>query len=117
MALTVEPYAGTETVDGEHSLTADAARVAQAETVAGTYQCFIDFTNLTSTEVYKWTLYEKTITGASQIVFEESIINGNQLPNKGWVSRAYLLGLGFDMTLVKVSGTARAISWRISKAT
>lgn len=114
MTITVEAYTGTETVSTtEWSLTTDTAG-PDTDTTAGIYQAFLDLNALAAGDVFEFKAYEKVRTGDTQrAVYSARFANAQGTPV--WASPSLILGIGWDMTLKKISGTDRAINWRISK--
>lgn len=114
MTITVEAYTGTETVSTtEHSMTTDTSG-PDVDTNAGIYQAFIDLNALAAGDIFTFAVYEKVRTGDTQRkVFTASFAHAQATPV--WASPTLILGVGWDMTLLKASGTDRAINWRISK--
>lgn len=109
-----EAFSGSETVDTtEHSLTTDTSG-PDAETSDGVFQVFIDFNAVTVTEQYQIRVYEKVLSGSTQRIAAEWTVNG-PLSAPVWVSPPLLLMHGWDITLDKIAGTARAIDWSIRK--
>jgi hypothetical protein len=94
-----EAYAGTETVSTtEWSLTSDSA-VLGAIATDGIYQVFLELNNLDAGDVFEFKVYEKVLSGdQGEPVF---------------VTPSLILMHGWEMTLDKISGTDRAISWSI----
>lgn len=115
MTITVEAYAGTETVSTtEWSMTTDTTGPA-TDTSSGLFQAFIDLNALVFGDVFEFCVYEKCRTGDTQRkVYAAQFANAQAAPI--WASPALILGVGWDMTLKRVSGADRAIAWRISKA-
>jgi hypothetical protein len=114
MTITVEAYTGTEDVSTtEWSLTTDTAG-PDADTNAGIYQAFLDLNALASGDVYEFKVYEKVRTGDTQReVYSATFANTQATPV--WVSPTLVLGVGWDMTIRKLTGTVRTVNWRISK--
>lgn len=116
MANPTEAFTGTETVGTtEHSMTTDTAG-PDTETSDGYFHAVIDFTNMAAGDVFEWRLYEKVTSGASQVlsvVARFADAQGAPL----WFSPPLPLLHGWDMTLKKISGTDRSITWSIRKAT
>lgn len=114
MAITLEAYSGTETVGGtEWSMTTDTAG-PDADTTTGIYQAFIDLNAVAAGDVFEFKVYEKARSSDTQrlaVVAQFSGAQGSPL----WISPTLILGNGWDMTLKKISGTDRTITWRISK--
>lgn len=114
MALTVEAFTGTEAVSTtEHSLTTDTAG-PDTDTTEGVFQAFLDLNALAAGDVFEFAVYEKVRTGDTQrAVYSAQFANAQSTPI--WVSPTLILGVGWDMTLIKISGTDRTINWRISQ--
>lgn len=114
MTITVEAYTGTEAISTtEHSLTTDTAG-PDTDLTAGVYQPFIDLANIAAGDVYSFRVYETCRTGDTQRRIYSTIFSGVQ-SSPLWVGPSLVLGVGWDMTLQKISGTDRTINWRISK--
>lgn len=115
MAITIEAFSGIETVGAtEWSMTTDTAG-PDVDTSTGCFQAFIDMNALAAADVFEWRLYDKGRTGGTQRLAASARIAGVQA-TPIWISPAFLLGIGWDMTLKKISGTDRSIEWRISKS-
>lgn len=114
MTITVEAYTGTETVSTtEWSMTTDTSG-PDVDTNPGIYQAFVDLNAVAAGDVFQFLTYEKTRTGDTQRrVYSAQFANAQADPV--WVSPTLILGVGWDMTLLKISGTDRTINWRISK--
>jgi hypothetical protein len=111
MAIT-EAYSGTETVtNDEWDLPTDTTTLG-AVTTDGVYQCFLELNNLAKGDVYQFVAYEKVLSGSTQrAIFTARFTNAQTDPV--WVSPSLILIHGWTMTLNKISGTDRAISWSI----
>lgn len=114
MTITLEAYSGSEAVSTtEHSLTTDTAG-PDVDTTVGIYQAFVDLNALAAGDVFEFKVYEKASTGDTQrAVYAVQFANAQATPV--WASPSLILGVGWDMTLKKISGTDRTITWRISK--
>ena len=114
MPITLEAYAGTETVSTtEWSMTTDTAG-PDTDTNTGVYQAFLDLNALAAGDVFEFRVYEKArSTSTQRLVYYAQFANAQATPV--WASPSLVLGNGWDMTLKKVSGTDRSIDWRISK--
>lgn len=114
MALTfTNDYATISTT--EYSLPTDStSRVAQTDDC--TLQVFLDLSALTATEEYVVRFYEKYASGGTQRLIEEYFFKGVQ-SKPIFVSPAFILGEGWDVTATKVAGTDRAIYWSLRKIT
>ncbi|NJM33985.1 MAG: hypothetical protein HC850_03925 [Rhodomicrobium sp.] len=114
MTITIEAFAGTESVGTtEHSLPTDTA-APNANTMAGVFQPFLDLNALAAGDVFRFRVYEKCRTGDTQRLIYTAEFSGAQA-SPIWAGPSLLLGVGWDMTLRKASGTDRTINWRISK--
>lgn len=111
MSLYVE---GSETVSTtEWSLSTDSAG-PDADTTPGWFQLLLDVNALASTDVYRLRIYEKVLSSSTQKVIYDAYLTGVQA-SPIYETRPLMLMHGWDMTLVKVSGTDRAIEWSIRK--
>jgi hypothetical protein len=117
MAIT-EAHTGTETVGTtEWSLTTDTSYdTGDARTTDGVFQVFIDFNALLVGDQYQIRLYEKVLSSSTQRIAEEWTVVG-PLSSPIWVSPAFILLHGWDITLDKIAGTDRAIDWSIRSVT
>lgn len=116
MTITVEAFTGTETISTtEHSLTTDSAG-PDVDTTAGVFQAFLDLSAMAAGDEFVFKAYEKVRTGDTQrLIYSATFRDAQGTPI--WVSPTLILGVGWDFTLTKVSGTDRAINWRISSIT
>ena len=107
MAIT-ELYAVSETVSTtEWSLTTDSAG-PDADTTDGVFQCWLGLSALLKADLFRFKAYEKVNSASTQrVVFSADFANAQSEPI--WVSPSLILMHGWDFTLVKVSGTDRAI--------
>lgn len=84
------------------------------DTNAGVYQAFIDLHNLAAGDVFEFRVYEKVLSSSTQrLVFSASFAGAQGAPN--WVSPSLILYQGWDMTLIKISGTDRDVDWSIRR--
>ncbi|MGB0084217.1 MAG: hypothetical protein WBP94_02430 [Rhodomicrobiaceae bacterium] len=114
MTITIEAITGTEAVGTtEHSLTTDTDG-PDADTTAGVFQPFLDLNALAAGDVFVFQVYETCRTGDTQRLIYSAEFSGAQAAPI-WGGPSLLLGVGWDMTLKKVSGTDRTINWRISQ--
>jgi len=114
MAITIEAFTGTESVGTtEHSMTTDSAG-PDVDTTTGIFQPFVDLANLAAGDVFTFRVYEKCRTGDTQReIYSVTFAQAQSSPL--WAGPALTLGVGWDMTLQKASGTDRTINWRISQ--
>ena len=107
-----EAYSGTATISTtEYSLTGNSTTI-QTQTTDGVYQCFLDLTNLTITEIYELKIKEKVISTGTQNTVYRATFTGPQAAPYTSIPSLLLLH-GWDITMDKISGTDRAISWSI----
>ena len=88
--------------------------VPTSQTTDGIYQFFIDFGAMTVTESYRVRLYEKCDSGGTQRKVAEWVLTGAQA-DPMFVTPSFMLGEGWDCTVLKLAGTARSIPWSIRK--
>lgn len=114
MTVTIEAFTGTEAVSTtEWSMTTDTSG-PDVETSSGVFQPFIDLNAVAAGDVFRFAVYEKVRTGDTQRKIFTAEFSGAQV-TPIWTGPSLVLGVGWDMTLIKVSGTDRTINWRISK--
>jgi hypothetical protein len=115
MTITVEAYTGSATMGStEWSMTTNTSG-PDADTSSGLFQAFVDMNALDAGDIFEFRVYEKCRTGDVQrTVYSARFANAQAAPV--WAAPALILGVGWDMTLKKISGVDRAIAWRISKA-
>ena len=105
---------GTETVGTtEWSLTTDTAG-PDAEATACYMQAFIDLNALAAGDVFEMKIYEKIQSGGTQRVVATATF-ANVQSDPIYVHPALHLVYGWDVTLKKLSGTDRSISWSLRK--
>ena len=115
MAITIDAFTGTETVSTtEWSMTTDTAG-PDSDTTDGIFQAFIDLSNLAAADIFTFKCYETVATSAGTQRLVYSATFSNVQPTPIWVSPTLVLGVGWDMTLIKDSGTDRTIVWRIAQ--
>lgn len=113
MAIT-EAFAGTESVSGtEWSMTTDTAG-PDVETSDGVFQAFIDLNLMGTGDEFQIKVYEKCQSTDTQRVVYQSNLLGPQSPPI-FVTPSLVLMNGWDMTLKKIAGTDRTITWSIRK--
>lgn len=114
MALT-EAFTGTEAVGAtEHSCTTDTAG-PDAETSDGVFQFFLDVNDMIAGDTLQIRLYETCRSGDTQRLCKEWVLIGAQAEPL-WVSDAFLLLHGWDLTLDALAGTITVL-WSIRKIT
>lgn len=113
MAYTFTP--GSATIGTTEYFLASASTTATYQTTDCTLQAWIDFTNLTASEEYQVSLYEK-INGSSALLIARWSLVGAQAQS-GWTMPAMLLGEGWEVGVKKISGTDRSIGWSLRTVT
>lgn len=99
----------------EYSLPADTTSgVPTSQTDDGIYQFFIDFGAMAAGDQYQVRLYEKTDSGGTQRLVEEWILTGAQ-SKPMFVMPSFVLGEGWDVTVLRLAGSDRSIRWSIRK--
>lgn len=109
-----QAFSGTETVGTtEWSMTTDTAG-PDTETSSGIFQAFLDLNALAAGDVFEFRTYEKVLAGSTQRLVFTARFAGPQA-EAVWASPTLILMHGWDMTLIKISGTNRSIDWSIRK--
>lgn len=112
MAIT-EAYTNSASIStNEYSLPNNSTSLTPI-TVAGVYQVFIDTGNMALGDQYEIKVKEKVTSGGTQRTIYESILNGTMTDN--WVSPSLILMNGWDVTMKRLAGSDRTISWSIRK--
>lgn len=97
----------------EYGLAEDSTSLSP-QTTDGVFQFFIDFANMAAGDQYKVRLLEKYDSGGTQRLIEEWILTNAQ-SKPMWVSPAFILGEGWDITVTRLAGSDRTIYWSIRK--
>jgi hypothetical protein len=112
MAITVA-YTGTATIGvTEYSLVNSSTTLASVTNV-GVYQVFIDVSTMAAGDEYEIKIKEKVTSGGSQLSIYTAVLDGAQ--SSPFVTPTLVLMLGWDVTMDKLTGTDRSISWSIRK--
>lgn len=115
MALTLVNGSATITTSA-YSLPANTtAGVPTTQTDDCMLQVWLDLNALAAGDEFKLTLYERINAGTQRIAETWSFVGAQGSPI--FVSPALIVGDGWDVVLVKVAGTDRAIPWSLRKAT
>jgi len=110
--MAAQAFSGTETVSTtEWSMTTDTAG-PDSDVTTGVYQAYIDLSALAIGDTYQFRVYEKVVSGGTQRLVYEAIFTHAQAEPM-YVSVPLVLLHGWDMTLKKLVGTDRSISWSI----
>lgn len=106
-----EAYTGSVSISTtEISMTNGNSTIATV-TTDGVYQAVVDVNALTAADVFEFRVREKARSSDTQRSVYLATIAGAQAYN--FVSPAITLINGWDMTLKKISGTDRTITWSI----
>lgn len=101
----------------EYSLPGDTASgVPTSQTTDGIYQFFVDFGAMAAGDQYRVRLYEKTDSGGTQRLVEEWIFTNAQ-SKPMFVSPSFILGEGWDFTVLRLAGADRSIRWSLRSVT
>ena len=99
----------------EYSLPGDTSSgVPTSQTDDGVYQFFIDFGNMVAGDQYRVRIYEKYASAGTQRLIEEWILTGAQ-SKPMFVSPTFVLGEGWDCTVLRLAGSDRSILWSIRR--
>lgn len=109
-----EAFTGTATISStEYSLVSNSTTLA-SNTDDGVYQVFVDLGNMAAGDEYEIAVKEKVIAANSQdIVFKANVVGAQGSP--AWVTPSLIFMHGWDVTVKKIAGTDRSISWSIRK--
>ena len=103
---------GTATISTtEYSLVGTAGALVNDAT-DGVFQVFIDLVNLAAGDEYEIIFKERATSGGTQRVIFRATAAGAQ-GSPIWVSPSLVLMHGWDVTMDKIAGTDRSISWSI----
>ena len=114
MAIT-EAFASSQAVDTtEWSMPRDASYdVAQPQTGDGSYQIFLDVSDMVGADELQIRVYEKVQGAGTQRIIWQASLFGPQNPPT-WVSPTLILMHGWDVTLDAIAGTI-TVEWSIRK--
>ena len=85
----------------------------QTSTVEGYFTLKIDPAAMAQGDEYLLTLYETAATGGTKRAVTTWPLFGNQQRNH--IAPGFPLGVGWDWTIQKVTGTDRSFSWTIAR--
>ena len=77
----------------------------------GIYQVFLELAAMAAGDQYRIKVKEKVTSAGTQRIVYEAVVTGAQ-PGP-WVSPSLILIHGWDVTMTKLAGTDRSISWSI----
>lgn len=106
--------AGSATVGTTEVSVFTGTTTLSTETTDRIEQILLDFSALASGDVFQVAAYE-TFDGTKRRI-ERWTLNGAQT-DPGFVVPSLLLGIGYDITVVKLAGTDRTIRWILARVT
>lgn len=109
-----EAYTGTATVSSTELDLPSNTTVLSTLTASGIYQLFVDLSALAAGDRYQLNIYEKVLAGGTQRAVQSVELTG-PLTDPVYVTPSLLLMNGWTMTLEKLRGTDRSVSWSIRK--
>ena len=106
-------YTGSATISTtETSLVSGTTTLQTITSAPGVYQAAIDLSALAATETYQLTIYEAAVAGGTKRIAMQRRITG-PLDEPIYITPSVLLMHGWDVTLTKLLGTDRSISWSL----
>lgn len=112
MAIT-ELYSGSATISTTEISLVSGTSTTQSITTDGIYQVFLDLNALANGDVFELRVKEKVRSSDTQrIVFLMSFANA-QTSQPNAATPSLILMHGWDVTIIKISGTDREIPWSI----
>src|SRR5688572_25451103 len=107
------------------TLTQDSATIGTTEyflasdSTTATYQTsdvilqvYLDFGAMAAGDEYKIKFYEKADGTNAECFYEATVVGAQSLI---WVSPAFVLGAGWEVSVDKIAGTDRLIPWTLAK--
>ena len=114
MAVTIAAFASTGTSIGTITSMVTNTAGPDSETTDGLFQPFVLIpAAATPADIFEINYYETV--NATQLIVWTGTVRG-QGAVFGWAGPAMMLGVGWDMTIAKASGTDRTLLWHINKA-
>lgn len=95
----------------EYFLASDST-TATYQTTDVVLQVYLDLGAMAAGDEYEIKIYEK-VDGTNAEVIYRATLNGAQ--SQMWVSPAFILGVGWEVSLDKLAGTDRTIPWTLAK--
>lgn len=113
MAIT-EAFTSSATIGTTERFLASDSTAATYQTADGVYQLWLDLNALAAGDIFQVKCYEKvTSAGTARVVLIDNVTGPLDSPH--YVTPSLILMHGWEFSLVKVSGTDRAIPWSIRK--
>lgn len=110
MAITITDDSAT--IGSTEYFLASDSTTATYQTTDCILQVFLDVSAVAAGDEFLVQFYEKVPTTAR--VFYDARIAGAQ-PRGIWVSPAFVVGTGWEVSIDKIAGTDRAIAWSLRK--
>lgn len=110
-ATVTEAFSGSATIGTTEYSCPNASTTLTPRTDEGWFEVTFDTANLAAGDQFQFRLYEKVTSGGTQRLFYEAIMPGAQADTLLFPPRA--LKHGWDVTIKKLAGTDRSISWSI----
>ena len=107
-----QPFIGNPTITTTEYSIVTGSTVGANSLVQGVYTAFFDFSLLAAADSYRVRIYEKaTPTSTKRIVHDITVTGVQSEPI--YVTPSLFLMNGWDITVVKVAGTDRAIPYSV----
>jgi len=113
-----EPYTGSNGTWGtEYSLT-NASTTLAAQTTDGCYQLFLDLSAMANGDTYEIRVYEKVRSADTQrVCFYASVSHAQGADAANYVTPPLILINGWDMSVKRIAGSDRTITYSIRAVT
>ena len=108
-----ELYSGSATISTTEISLVSGTSTLQSITTDGIYQVFLDLNALANGDVFELKVKEKVRAADTQRVTHIIPIAQAQPGQPNLASPSLILMQGWDVTLIKLAGTDRAIPWSI----
>ena len=108
-----ELYSGSATISTTEISLVSGTSSLQSDATDGIYQVFLDLNALANGDVFELKVKEKVRSADTQRVVYIIPIAQAQTGQPNLASPSLILMHGWDVTLIKISGTDRAISWSV----
>lgn len=108
-----EAYVGSSTITTTEYSCPNAATYnsANAITVDGVYQVFLDIADMVAGDQLQIRIYEKCRAADTQRIIYEAVLTGSMADT--WVSPSLILLHGWDVTVTTLAGTTIIVNWSI----
>jgi len=110
MAIT-EAYSGTATITTTEFSCPNNSTTRTPITTDGIYQVFFDTSALLAGDQFEFVVYEKVTSAGTQRIVYQGYLTGAMAAS--YVMPSLILMHGWDVTIQKIAGTDRSISWSI----